>query len=80
MSPTVEELAKQIYVDLVGRSLFSSGALVEPDGIKLSAVSIRMAQAFEVALTKLQGSLSSADPRSIDMSFLDSKNVDGAKK
>ena len=54
MTPAAKELAQRIYVDLVGRSMFSGAAPAEPDGDKLARVSIKLAQVFEATVVRVE--------------------------
>ena len=49
MTPSAKTLAEQLYVELVGRTMFASGAPVKPDGDKLARFCIDLAQTFERA-------------------------------
>ena len=47
MSPFVKDLAQNIYIDLIGRTMFASGSPVNPDADKLARFSVKLAESFE---------------------------------
>jgi hypothetical protein len=52
MTPAVKTLAENLYVDLIGRTMFASGSPVTPDADKLARFCVKLAESFE-RVTKL---------------------------
>ena len=79
MTPSVKALAENIYVDLIGRTMFASGSPVQPDGEKLAAFSIKLAESFERSVKVAEAAADPNRPVKFDVQLDDIANW-GTKK
>jgi hypothetical protein len=74
MTPTAKALAQQIYVELVGRSMFAAATPTEPDGDKLASAAITLAETFERAVVRAEVDSDPNKPVKFDVQLDDIAN------